>query len=164
MPLNSGYTILLAGFEFSPPDYSIEWTGSHLLSSARKNLHPRILSPRRIHEIEIHFTMFYIVDAPIVRRSYHLFDIFPFQVCLLEMCLELHPCAIIVCNTLSHAIQMCILLCCEDFCDAHVCQLPIGKWRITRYCQFFPCFHLAEQDLYRVFDVVRHLHLILILH
>ena len=72
--------------------------------------------------------MFYIFRAPISRRSYCLFDIFPVQVCLLGMCIEWHLCAIIVCDTLSHAIRMCIFLCRKYFCNYHVCQLLILKW------------------------------------
>ena len=65
---------------------------------------------------------------------------------------------------LTHVIRMCILLCREGFFDAHVCKLPTGKRGIFHYCKFLPRFHLIEKDLNRVFDVVRFLHLVLILH
>ena len=61
-------------------------------------------------------------------------------------------------------MRMCVLLCCEDFGNAHVCQLLIGKWIIPRYCKFLACLHMVEHDLYHIFECIRCLHLFLIIH
>ena len=77
---------------------------------------------------------------------------------------ETNPCSIISCDALPYAIFMCVYLCCEDFGDAHVFQLPIGKWRIPRYCKFLNRLHLVKHDFYWIFDVIHPLHLVLISH
>ena len=116
----------------------------------------------KINEKILYFAIFYIVGVPIARLSWSLFKFFPIQVCLLKMRPEVHLFAIIGCNTLLHAIHMCIFLCHKEFCDTHVCQAPIWKLRMTPYWKFLSCFHLVEQDLNRVFRIVRQLHLVLI--
>ena len=80
------------------------------------------------------------------------------------MLLETHPCTLIGCYALPHAVCMCVFLCCEDFGDAHVCQLPIEKWIIPCNFNFLTCIHMVEQYLYWLFGVIRCLHFVLIPH
>ena len=53
-------------------------------------------------------------------------------------------CELIGYNDLPHAVFMCVLLCCEDLGDAHVCQMPIVKLRIPRDCKFLAHIHLVK--------------------
>ena len=101
-----------------------------------------------IHESIFHFTMFYIFGANISHCSFHFFDLFPVKVCFLEFFLESHSCEIICCDNLPNEILMCIFLHRNYFCDSHVCQLPIGKWQIPRYCELLTHFYLVGNDLY----------------
>ena len=65
-------------------------------------------------------------------------------------------------NAFSHAMWICVFLCCKDFGDLHICQLPIRKWRITRYCKFLNCLQLVRQGLYWLFDIIYCIHFVLI--
>ena len=59
---------------------------------------------------------------------------------------------------------MCLFLYRRDFGNSYVCQLPIRKWQIFRYCEILTRLHLVEQDFYWVFDNIRPLHFSFIPH
>ena len=93
-----------------------------------------------------------------------MFELFPVKLGLLKIRLEPHPGAIICCDTLPHVIPMHVFLRHNIFFNTHVCEIPIGKWWVPRYCKMFSRLYLVKQDLYGVLNFVSCLHLLLILH
>ena len=92
-----GCAIVISGIKYGPPSASNEWTGPRLSLSDQWKLNPRLLLPTQNSWKRLPFYHVYIGGAPISRLSCRLFELFPGQAWLLEMCLETNPCEIITC-------------------------------------------------------------------
>ena len=66
------------------------------------------IKKRKNHKSVFRFAIFHVVGVAATHRSFCLLEFPPVYVCLLEMCLETHICAFICCNTLPHAVCMCV--------------------------------------------------------